>query len=226
MQPRRTSKDFFRQRGWFYERLVREWRQRSRELKSVGILQGIDIKNLTQYVVSYYWNKPKLGPAIAKVSAGELFEGQVYEQVQKTPIEVVYQIFQVSDGTRASLRELAKFKYIKSIRPFAYLAAFALVVRTFQEVGAKWGSPEFTQLMETQAEAWNNGPSVAWRAMVKKTFDHIYGIYTKEAKRAKAHKLDVPSYANYFKSQTPVQSLLKAPLPVELRRAARKVLGS
>ena len=193
---------YFRRRGWFYERRIREWRQRSRELKSVGIKQGVDIKNLTQYIASYYWNKPKLGPAIAKLSAGELFEGDVYEQIQKTPIEVVYQIFQVRDSIRVCLRELVQYKTIKSIRPHANLALFALLVRAFQEVGMNWGSPEFTQVLDYQTENWDNKRYVAWRKLVKKALDHIIAKYKIVAKRAKRKGDDIPTYANYFKSST------------------------
>jgi len=215
---------YFRRRGWFYERRVREWRQRSRELKSVGIKQGVDIKNLTQFIASYYWNKPKLGPALAKLSAGELFEGEVYEQIQKTPVEVVYQIFQVRDSIRICLRELVQYKTIKSIRPFANLALFALLVRTFQEIGVKWGSPEFTQLLDYQYENWDNRRYVAWRRLVKKGLDHILTKYKIVAIRAKRKGDDVPTYPNYFKSQPQVTELLKTPLPTDLKKAARKAL--
>jgi hypothetical protein len=214
---------FFRREGWFYERRIREWRQRSRELKSVGIKQGIDIKNLTQYIASYYWDKPKLGPASAKLSAGELFEGEAYEQIRKTPIDVVYQIFQVRDSIRDCLRELVRHKDIKSIRPHANLALFALLVQTFEEIGVNWGSPEFTQLLDNQFENWDKR-YVAWRRMVKIALDHIIVQYKIAADQARTKGDDIPTYANYFKSPPPVMELLKAPIPTELKEAARKAL--
>jgi hypothetical protein len=217
---------YFRRRGWFYERRIREWRQRSRELRSVGIKHGINIKNLTQYVVSYYWNKPRLGPAVAKLSAGDLFEGDVYEQIQRTPVELVYQVFQVGDNIGNVLRDLVSIKYIKSLRPFAALTLFSLVVRTLQEVDVKWGSPELTELLDDHAEDWVGKRFSLWRSFVKQALDHILAMYKKETKRIKKKGDDVPTYANYFRNQTSVIALLKSPLPAELKKAARKVIES
>jgi len=217
---------FFRRRGWFYERRLREWRQRSRELRSVSINKGTDIKTLTQYIVSFYWNKPRLGPANAKRSAGELFEGDVYEQVQKTPAEVAYHIFQVSDNIRISLNDLTSYKYIKSLRPHINLALFSLIVRTFQEIGVKWGSPEFTELLDNHVEYWGGKRFNLWRSMTKKAIDHIYSAYQSEIKRAKKNGEDVPTLVNYFKNQSSILALLKKTLPVDLKKAARNVIES
>src|SRR5262249_20390112 len=57
---------FFRSKGYFYERRDREWRLRSRELKSVNIKYGNNIKWLAQLIASYHWSNSKLGPAAAK----------------------------------------------------------------------------------------------------------------------------------------------------------------
>ncbi len=217
---------FFRRRGWFYERRIREWRQRSRELRSVGIKHGPDIKTLTQYIVSYYWNKSKLGPAFAKANAGELFEGDVYEQVQKTPAEIVYQIFQVSDDIQYCLWNLASFKYIKSLKPHVNLALFALIVRTFQEIGVKWGSPEFTQLLDDHAEVWQGERLTLWRGMTRKAIDHINDIYERDVRRARKAGDDTPTFVNYFKNQTSVLRLLNIPIPAALKKSARQVLKS
>src|SRR5258708_5268326 len=65
---------FFRNKGFFYERRSREWGQRGRELRSVGIRHGTTIRWLTQLVASFYWSKTRWGPAAAKWVAG-LFEG-------------------------------------------------------------------------------------------------------------------------------------------------------
>lgn len=67
---------FFRNKGFFYERRDREWRQRSRELRSVGIQYGTSIKWHTQLIASYHWSKPRLGPAVAK-NVADLFERSI-----------------------------------------------------------------------------------------------------------------------------------------------------
>ena len=81
-----------------------------------------------------------MGPATAKREAGDLFEGEIYEQIQKTPVEVVYHIFQVSDNIRAAASDINGPKYTKFLKVHVNLTVFSLLVRAFQEVGVKWGS--------------------------------------------------------------------------------------
>ncbi|SRR5258706_2343404 len=217
---------FFRRKGYFYERRIREWNQRSRELKSVQIQRGINIKNLTQYIVSYYWNKPKLGPAVAKATAGELFEGEIYDQVQKTSPETAYQIYQVSDIVQVMLNDLKSFKYINTLKPNVYLVLFSVVVKALQEVGVKWGSPEFTEFLEEDEDISFNSWFGAWRKIVKEAIDHINKIYKADVKRALKHNDDEPTVRNYFINNTSVSGLLKKPLPTSLKKAAKKVIAS
>lgn len=216
---------FFRRKGWFYERRIREWNQRSRELKSVGIKRGINIKTLAQYIVSYYWNKPKMGPSVAKIAAGELFEGQVYEQIQKTSPELAYQIFQVSDNLKYSLRDLASNRTVDALRANAYLVLFALVVRTFQETGIKWGESNFTDLLDDHADDWQGTRDKLWRAMIKEAIKHINGVYQADVKRAKRHKEEVPSIRNYFINHKSVAQLMNKPLPTKLKQTVKRVLS-
>jgi hypothetical protein len=213
---------FFRRKGYFYERRIREWNQRSRELKSVQIKRGINIKNLTQYIVSYYWNKSKLGPAIAKVSAGELFEGEIYEQVQKTSPEIAYQIFQVSSIIQSILNDLKSIKYINALRANIYLVLFSVIVKVLEETGVKWGSSEFTEHLEDDGDGWY-GP---WRKIVKEAIDHIFTIYKADVQRAKKRNEDAPTVRNYFINNTSVSELMKKPLPASLKKAAKQVIAS
>src|SRR5207253_5464846 len=88
---------FFRNKGFFYERRDREWRQRSRELRSVGIRQGPSIKWHTQLIASYYWFKPRLGPAVAK-NVADLFEGDLYEMIREAPAELAFQLYLLDEA--------------------------------------------------------------------------------------------------------------------------------
>jgi AIPR protein len=216
----------FRRKGFFYERRIREWNQRSRELKSVQIQRGINIKNLTQYIVSYHWNKPKLGPAVAKATAGELFEGEIYDQVQKTSPETAYQIYQVSDIVQVMLNDLKSFRYINTLKPNVYLVLFSVVVKALQEVGVKWGSPEFTEFLEEDEDISFSSWFGAWRKIVKEAIDHINKIYKADVKRALKHNDDAPTIRNYFINNTSISGLLKKPLPASLKKAAKQVIAS
>src|SRR6266545_2572039 len=93
-----------------------------------------------------------MGAAAAKASVGELFEGEVYDQVQKTSPELAYQIFQVSDNIRIMINDLKTFRYINALKSDAHLAVFSLIVKTFQEIGIKWGSDELSKLIDGQLD--------------------------------------------------------------------------
>ena len=215
---------FFRRKGFFYERRMREWNQRSRELKSVQINRSINIKNLTQYIVSYYWNKPKMGPATAKREAGDLFEGEIYEQVQKTPIEVVYHIFQVSDNIDIALSYINGARYTKYLKTHVSLILFSLIVRALQEVGVKWGSPEFTTLLDDYNDNWTPKRNTNWKNLTKSAINYIYDAYQVEVKRSKKKNENIPTLITYCNNQSSITMLLKKPLPAEARRLARKVI--
>jgi hypothetical protein len=193
-------------------------------LKSVGINRGINIKVLTQYIVSYYWNKSKMGPATAKREAGDLFEGAIYEQVQKTLIEVVYHIFQVGDNISIALSYITGSRYSKYLKTHTKLALFSLLVRAFEEVGVKWGSSEFTTLLDDHTNNWTVARNSNWKKLTKSTTDYVYAAYQSEVKRSKKNKEDVPTLINYCKNQNSITALLKKPLPAEIKRLARKVI--
>jgi hypothetical protein len=167
-----------------------------------------------------------MGPATAKRETGDLFEGEIYEQVQKTPVEVVYQIFQVSDNIRIALLSINSAKYSKYRKTHMSLALFSLLVRAFQEVNVKWGAPDFTTLLNDHADDWGGKRFSAWNKLTKCAFDYIYDEYQLELKRAKKRDDDVPTIINYFKNQKSIAKLLKKPLSAELKRLARKVLES
>lgn len=215
----------FRLRNFFYERRDREWSQRSRELKSVGIDKGINIKSLTQYIVSYYWDKPKLGSAVAKASVGELFEGEVYDEVQKTSSELAYQIFQVSDNIRVMTNDLKTFRYIDALRYNAYLVVFSVIVKTFQEINVKWGTSEFSELIDYQLNDMPSDWYDLWRKLTREAFDHVNAIYQQDVKRAKKKQDKIPTVITYFKNQSYISALMNKPLPASLKKAAKKVIA-
>jgi len=132
---------FFRNKGFFYERRDREWSQRSRELRSVGIRYGTSIKWHTQLIASLYWSKPRLGPAVAK-NVADLFEGELYERIRETEAELAFQLYLLDEALWESRSKLATDKvYIRSLKSYEYFALFSLTIRALTEVGAKWGDP-------------------------------------------------------------------------------------
>lgn len=216
---------FFRNRGFFYERRDREWRQRSRELRSVGIKYGTSIKWLTQLISSYYWSKPRLGPAVAKHVA-DLFEGEVYESIRETWPELAYQLYQLDEALWESRSELSKDKvYIRNLKSYEYFALFSLVVRTLTEARAKWGDPALTAQLKGQREDYYPVYYSLWRKLTKACIDHILVAFKKESRGYSRREGQDLTYANYFKNQSSVARMLKAGLPSEIKRCARAALN-
>jgi hypothetical protein len=216
---------FFRNKGLFYERRDREWKQRSRELRSVGIKYGASIKWHTQLISSFYWAKPRLGPAVAK-NVSDLFEGDLYDSIRETTPEVAFQIYLLDELLWESRSVLSKEKvYIQNLRSYEYFSLFSLVVRVLSEVGAKWGGCDLTAQLQAQSHDYSKH-YILWRKLTKACIDHIVIAFKKEATQYSRHEGQELSYANYFKSQSSVARMLKAGLPAEIRHCGRATLKS
>jgi hypothetical protein len=215
---------FFRNKGFFYERRDREWRQRSRELRNVGIKYGTSIKWHTQLIASFYWSKPRLGPAAAK-NVAELFEGELYEKIRETPPELAFQIYLLGDLLWACRRDLAADKiYIRGLKFYEFYALFSLVIRALTGVGANWGDPELTAQIHRQWAEYYSTHYNRWRKLAKACIDHILVGFKKESRGYSRREGEELTYANYFKNQSFVARMLKAKLPSEIKRDARIAL--
>lgn len=215
---------FFRNKGLFYERRDREWRQRSRELRSVGIAYGTSIKRHTQLISSYHWSKPRLGPVVAK-NVAELFEGEIYESIRQTPPELSFQLYLVDYALWESRAHLARDRvYIRNLKSYEYFALFSLVVRAMTEVGTKWCDPDLTAQLRRQWEEYYPTHYNLWRKLTKACIDHILVAFKKESQGRSRRKGEELTYVNYFKNQGYVARMLKGPLPGEIKRSARTAL--
>jgi hypothetical protein len=213
---------FFRNKGFFYERRDREWRQRSRQLKSVGIQYGTSIKWHTQLISSYHWAKPRLGPAVAK-NVADLFEGDLYEKVCETSPELAFQLYLIDEALWESRAELARNKvYVRNLKRYEYFALFSLVIRALTEVGARFGDPDLTKQLHEQWPSYYDGHDKLWLRLTKACIDHILQTFKKESRRYSRRSGEALTYANYFKTQSYLARLLKASLPGEIKKHARK----
>jgi hypothetical protein len=211
----------FRNKGFFYERRHREWSQRGRELRSVGIQYGTSIKWLTQLISSFYWSKPRLGPAVAK-NVAELFEGELYERIRETPAELVFQLHLLDVALLEARSKLATDKiYIRNLKSYEYFALFSLVGRALTMVGAKWGDPELTTRLHGQWPKY-----YPTRKLTKACIDQILVAFKKESRDYSRREGEVLTYANYFKNQSYVARMLKATLSGDIKRFARLALIS
>ena len=178
---------------------------------------------MAQLIASYYWNKKKLGPASAR-QPGDLFEGPTYEEIQRTSPELAYQLWWVWDYMRFTYSELADhYRYIYYLKGYINLALFALITKSVQSAGYKWGQTEFTEHLEAKDGKW---PTRAWRKFVRASADHIKAIYDKQAKKIRSREGYELNYANFFITPSWIGKIINAPIPPKLRKLAREALES
>jgi AIPR protein len=191
---------FFRNQGFFYERRNREWSQRSRELRSVGMQYGTSIKWHTQLISSFHWSKPRLGPVVAK-NVGDLFEGEVYESIRQTSAELGFQLFLLDSALAECRKDLAASKvYIRNLKWYDYFALFSLTVRSLTEAGAKWGDSDLTAQLHGQWKDDYPHHYNRWRKLTKICIDRIIEAFKKESRSHSRREGLELTYANYFKN--------------------------
>ena len=218
---------FFRQKGFFYERRVGEWSQRSRELKSIGMEYGSNIRRNAQLISSFHGLKPRLGPAIARSNVASLLEGDAYDKIRATSAELVFQIFLLDESLNETRRDLAREKaYIQKLKTFDYFALFSLAVRALSDVGAQWGDPRLTGQLYGQWKDYYPQHYKQWHRFAKECIDHILVAFKKEAAIHKKKKGEILTYANYFKNQSSMERMLRPQMTPSLRRLARAALNS
>jgi hypothetical protein len=214
---------FFRRNDFFYERREREWNQRSRELRSVGVTKGPGIKKLAQLIASYHCDSDVLGPARAKLSVGKLFEERPYEMIRKTSPRLALQLYVVSENVEevyAALAARRSPKYFLEMKGHANLTVFALVTKVLSDKGARWDTEEFTNLLFAQWECWPEGPMLAWRKLVEAVSRAIHEAYRHENDRSSVEL----TMNNFFKTDAYVSEIFRRPTSRELGRLARSAL--
>ncbi len=217
---------FFRNKGFFYERRDREWRQRSRELRSVGIQYGTSIKRLTQLIACFYWAKPRLGPAVAK-NVADLFEGELYESIRETLPELIFQLYLLDEVLWESRTALVAEKvYIRNLKSYEYFALFSLMSHALAMVGAKWGDPNLTAQLHGQWAKYYHAHHSHWRKATKAGIDHILTVFKKESRGYARREGEDLTYANYFKNQGYMSRMLKTKMPGDIKRYSRVALNS
>jgi hypothetical protein len=124
---------FFRKKKLYYERRDDEWTERLTELKAAGIQRGPHIKPMLQLIASYYWNRKRLGPVVAKRGFEQIFEearkrkGEItgYEIIKVTSPELVYQIYLLGEILSKCLKELGSSRvYIEELASYVRFVLF------------------------------------------------------------------------------------------------------
>lgn len=211
---------FFWGKKLYYERRQYEWKSRKLDLKSVGISLGPDIRRLTQLIAAYHYNNRILGPAVAYGKLKELFEEKPYAIIRNTPPQLAYHLYLLAEISGYYLKTLGtKTNYIANVRRYIGLSAFALLCRILSESDVKIGD----EALEKELEREHNNYRKDWMLPMKKLVDHIVEDY-KKARSISLKKNEVElTQANYFKNSTYIGSLMKRPVPNELKRIAKLI---
>lgn len=215
---------YFRAKKLFYERRQNEWNYRRTELKSVGVKRGPEIRWMGQLISSFNWDRKHVGPVKAHHQVGLLFEDDAYDIIKETSPELAYQIYRLSTLVDSAFWALSEDKqYIANMYGHAWLTVFALVVKAFQTANAGWGENRFTSFLESEWEGWNDHAS-DWKKLVLAAIEQLRTYYLKENVIHKRREGQPLPYNTYFKSQTSVSKVLKAPVSRDTFKCTRKVV--
>jgi len=211
---------FFRGQGFFYERREKEYKTRSRELRSVQIYQGPSLTSMCQLICCYKWHDKKLGPAVAR-NLAKLFDGATYDLIKATNPELAYQLFLLDEIIYKYWKLLDSKKYISNLKNYPHQSLFSLIIKVTELSNIKWGNPDLTPILE---DYYNNDSEYKnLLSFVKSCIDFIYEHYQKTKQTYLKKEKDVLSIANYFKSNLYMSSLLKQNINFPYKKYAKRL---
>ena len=212
---------YFLSKKKYYERREFEWRHRKLELSSVGITRGSDIRWMTQLIAAYYYDRKKLGPAIAQAQLKTLFEEEPYSVIRNTPPAKIYQLYLMGEIVEWYLKRLrGKRKYIDNVYRYIEFSVFAVICKVIRELNIRLGSETYEQHLNEEYERGSR----QWEQLIKQIIDHIL-VYYKRASVATWQKdRKKLTHANYFKNQTMIKGVMRAKVPKKIVNSARSLL--
>ncbi len=206
---------YFWARQLYYERREGEWKQRRLELSSVGIHRGPDIRWMTQLIAAFNYDRRSLGPAEAQGHLKELFEEETYSLIRTTPPTLAYQLYLIGEINDRVLKTWASRKqYIRNVKGYVDLAAFARLCKALRESGVAFGTEDLNQVFETQYQAHRR----TWETGIKDILDFIVADFEKAVSLVLRRDGKTLTPANYFKNTTLIRALMAKTTPRGLRR--------
>jgi hypothetical protein len=197
---------YFRNKSLFYERREKEFRQRSRELKSVKISRGPTLKEMTQIIACYHWDHKKLGPALARY-VGKLFDASVYEIITTTKPETAYQLYLLNNiivGYFTELLSVGK-KYHK-FKKYINQSLLSLICKQIEQSGIKLGDSALTPVLEElQSDEWEYKDLSKLIKLTVSFIDRQYQAAAAVYKKKEGYALTI---ANFFKSPSSMSQLM------------------
>lgn len=218
---------YFRKKGYYYERREGEWNQRSKELRSVNITKGPEIRKLAQLIASYYWDDEDLGPTNARKSVSSLFDERPYEKIQATPLELAYQIFLISRYYDESYKELSKEKkIINNYRGYINYVLFSVLIKALHSIN-KFKDKSLTLQLEHLKNPYSFKPKniKKWKKLITEGTNFIHAAYKMELIKYKEKEGKDLSLNNFFNSSTSMGNIIKKNLPEDIVTAATSIIN-
>lgn len=211
---------YFREKGYYYERRRGEWKRRRLDLSSIGVTKGPDVRRMTQLIAAFYSDRKKLGPAVARGKPSELFEEDTYSIIRKTSPTLAYQLFLLAELNDRAIKRLSqKRKYIRNVKGYINLSAFAWLSKILRQTGVGFGKENLNQVLEEERAEEHK----EWDNTIKRILDYILEHFKKAAASELKQEGTQLTPANYFKNTTLISELMARSIPSNLRKIAARL---
>lgn len=208
---------YFWDKHLYYERRQGEWKYRKLELTSVGIRRGPDVRWMTQLIAAFNFDRKKLGPAVAQAGLNTLFEEEAYSLIRNTPPALAHQLYVLAEINDRALKTWAgKKQYIRNVRGYVDLAAFAWLCKILREGKVVFGKEDVNGALDAQYAAHKR----IWETTTKGVVDLILADLQKASATALRREGTTLTPANYFKNTTLIGDLMAKATPRHLRKIA------
>lgn len=211
---------YFWAKKLYYERRQHEWKYRKHELSSVGIRRGPSIRWMTQLIAAYYYDRKKLGPAVAQGQLNSLFEEDEYSVIRNTPPSVVYYLYLLAEIMEWYLRRLSsKKKYIANISGYVDLCLFGLICKVLNQEGIALGNEKIDKRLEAEYKGLKK-----WEHTIKALVDFIVMDFKKASADVWRKENIRMTPANYFKSRTTISALIERRVPKKVVKNIKELM--
>jgi AIPR protein len=206
---------YFWSKGYYYERRQNEWNYRRIELRSLGLKRGIDIREMTQLISSYLYNRSMFGPAIAQGQLNVLFDEDRYDTIRATKYELAFNLSLLGKLAWEALSSLKNEReYIDAVANYIYFCVVSILCVAINDSNINIQSEDSATLLIQMLQS--NTPPL--KSAIKNIVDYLLTYYEAKKNRLYESERKELSYANYFKNSAYVSEILINKLPEKLKK--------
>jgi hypothetical protein len=209
---------YFWNKGYYYERRQYEWQHRKLELQSIGLKRGIDIREMTQLISSYLYDRNMFGPAIAQGQLNVLFDEDRYDDIRQVKYELAFNLSLLGKIIWDNLSVLKNERdYIYYVANYIYFCTFSLICYALKSSDIKLSDESLSIILEGMV----NRRDQNWKQTIKQVVDYILIFYKSKKSEVFCKEDKELSYANYFKNNNYVSEIFKEDLPSKIAKKVK-----